>query len=98
MEALLKIFDSEKDWLTLIGQTETARIEFKSCRLFEKRDKAIEELSQEASAFVNTEGGVILIGIEERKDGKTRIADKIAGLSPDAISPEWLQQVTESNI
>ncbi len=98
MEALLNIFDSEKDWLTLIGQTETARIEFKSCRIFEKRDKAIEVLSQESSAFANTEGGVILIGIEERKEGKTRIADKIAGLSLNVISPEQLQQAIESSI
>ncbi len=94
----MQLFDRERDWLTLIGQPETARIEFKSCRILEKKEKAIEELSQETSAFANTEGGVILIGVEERKDGKSRIADRISGLSPDVVSPEWLQQVVESNV
>ena len=94
----MQLFNDERDWLTLMGQPESARIEFKSCRILGKKEKAIEELSQETSAFANTEGGVIFIGIEERKDGKSRIADRISGLSPDVVSPEWLQQVVESNI
>ncbi len=98
MEVFMQLYDQEKDWLILLGQSETARIEFKSHRIFEKKEKAREELSQEISAFANTEGGVILIGIEERKDGKSRIADRISGLSPDVISPESLQQVADSNI
>ena len=88
----------EEDWFSLLGQQESSRLEFKSARIFEKKKKAIQELSQETSAFANSEGGVILIGMEERKDGKTRVADKIIGLDPHEIASEWLQQVLESNI
>lgn len=91
-------YEKEDQWLALLGQQESFRLEFKSARIFEKKEKAVQELSQEASAFANSEGGVILIGMEERKEGKTRVADKIIGIDPNEITPEWLQQVLESNL
>ena len=93
----MQAYEKEEDWFSLIGQQESARLELKSPRIFERKEKAIEDLSQEASAFANSEGGVILIGIEENR-GKTRKAEKIAGLDPSEITSEWLQQVIESNI
>jgi len=91
-------YENENDWLTLQGQQESSRLEFKSVRIFEKKEKAVQELSQESSAFANSEGGVILIGMEERKVGKIRVADKITGIDQNEIAPEWLQQVLESNL
>jgi hypothetical protein len=91
-------YETEEDWLRLLGQQESYRVEFKSARILEKKEKAAGELSQEASAFANSEGGLILIGLEERRDGKRRVAGRIAGLDPDEIAPEQLQQILESNL
>ncbi len=91
-------YDKEKQWQRLIGQHESMRLEFKSCRLFDNKRKGINDLSKEASAFANSEGGAILIGIEEKKEGKTRVADRLLGIDSEIIAPEWLQQIIESNI
>ncbi|HAG51655.1 MAG TPA: hypothetical protein DHU69_02565 [Deltaproteobacteria bacterium] len=97
-EKSMQRYEKEDAWLALLGQQESSRLEFKSARIFEKKEKAVHELSQETSAFANSEGGVILIGMEERKEGKTRVADKIMGIDQNEIPPEWLQQVLESNL
>jgi len=91
-------YEKEEDWFALLGQQESFRLEFKSARIFEKKEKAVLDLSKEISAFANSEGGVILIGMNERKEGKIRVADKIIGLDPDEIAPESLQQILESNL
>lgn len=58
----------------LIGQEETQRLEFKSSRELvnenpQKRSKFISErVVRAVSAFLNTDGGQLVIGIEE-KDG-----------------------------
>jgi predicted HTH transcriptional regulator len=46
----------------LLGQQESIRLEFKSSRLTESSHEAVaKELSVEASAFANTEGGTIVV-------------------------------------
>jgi hypothetical protein len=82
----------------IIGQPESLRLEFKSFRVLDKnkKDKTAEDLSKEVSAFANTEGGTLVIGIEEEKQTKT--ASHIVGVNPKEWPKETLQQVIESNI
>jgi hypothetical protein len=89
-----------KDLEKLIGQAETLRLEFKQSKLLnESREKIIENLTREISAFANTEGGTLVIGIAERRDGKARVAGHIDdGTDIQKHNPEWLQQIIESNI
>lgn len=84
----------------LIGQIETLRLDFKQSTIFdESRERMIEKLTRTVSAFANTEGGTIVIGIAERKDGKLRVADSIdEGVDIQNHNPEWLQQIIESNV
>ena len=91
---------TERDLLLLKGQPESARLEFKSSDLFKKeKPKVIEDLTREVSAFANSEGGVIVIGMRERKEGKTRVADDLDdGVAISEVPPEWLQQTVEANL
>lgn len=84
----------------LIGQFETLRLDFKQSKIFnESRERVIDNLTREVSAFANTEGGTIVIGIVERRDGKVRVADSIdEGVDIQNHNPEWLQQIIESNV
>lgn len=57
-----------------IGEEESYQLEFKSSRdlLQQNPNKFFDELSRDVSAFLNSEGGTLIIGIEEatRKDEK----------------------------
>jgi len=96
---------TKEDLEYLIGQFESLRLEFKDSRLLDPNAKGnslakiADNLSVEASAFANTEGGTIVIGIAERKEGRARIAEKIdGGVSSADWWPERLQAVVESNL
>lgn len=91
---------TEEDLTKLQGQSESFRLEFKSSLLLEKsRDEIRDNLSREVSAFANSEGGEIVLGIREKKEGKTRVAEDIdEGVDPKKVAPEWLQQIVGSNV
>ncbi|WP_076606254.1 AlbA family DNA-binding domain-containing protein [Cystobacter fuscus] len=93
----------ESDLQNLVGQQESSRLEFKSKKLLDEHHKNAKKLADiltpEVSAFANSEGGTIVIGIEEEKKGKGgRYAVALEGVGTELISPEWLQQVIESNL
>jgi hypothetical protein len=90
---------SEADLQRLLGQPESYRLEFKSGRLFQaSRDKVIETLSKEVSAFANAEGGLVVVGLSDRKEGKSYVAAAIDGIDPDEISVQALQQAVEASV
>ena len=90
----------KEDLEALIGKIETLRLDFKQSKIFnEPRERMIEKLTREVSAFANTEGGTLVIGIAERKDGKVKVADSVdEGVDIQNHNPEWLQQIIESNV
>jgi len=89
-----------EDLSVLTGQSENLRLEFKSSALLSKpRDEVARDLSKAASAFANTVGGTLVIGIREETVGKTKIAKGVdEGASTSVISPEVLQALIEGNL
>ena len=75
---------SEKELSRLIKQGENESVEFKSSRV------RPESLSREIVAFANTNGGTLIIGIED--DGF------IAGVSLKKNFEEWVANVTRNNV
>ena len=74
---------SESEILKLIGQGEGNQIEFKSTLRFnlhtKKRDKTLEfQVLKEIVAFINTEGGDLLIGVDDK--------GKILGIQLDGFA------------
>lgn len=84
----------------LIGQSETARLEFKQSKIFSKSREALaEDLSCHVSAFANTEGGTIVIGMEESKGKGFRRAIRIDdGVPASEWSPERLENFILGNV
>jgi hypothetical protein len=91
---------------SLIGQPESCRLEFKSGKALakkEQKDKFMRDrLSPAVSAFANSEGGIIVIGMDEDRDTKPRVASQLDGIAigaDNAIdSPEQFQQMVDSCI
>lgn len=78
------------------GESENATLEFKSSRLFDqKNDKIFETLSKEITAFANSIGGVLIIGIEE--DSNRRIAE-ILPIADDKKDETWIEDGLLSRI
>ena len=91
---------TKEDLEQLIGQTESLRLDFKESRLLDQpREQVVNNLSREVSAFANTEGGTIVLGIIESGEDGPRVADRLDdGVDVGTWRPERLQQIVESNI
>jgi hypothetical protein len=92
--------ETEQDLQRLIGQFESVRLEFKaSALLAHDSDRIVKQLTENVSAFANTEGGVIVIGIREGKSGQKSVATEIdEGVDPNEMPPDRLEQLIASNI
>lgn len=91
---------NEDDLKGLLGQSENYRLEFKDSRILQKDNESIKnELTKEVSALANAEGGTIVIGITEKKVGKSKVADKLdGGIDEVTMNRERLQQLVEGNM
>lgn len=89
---------TESDIVNLKGQEEGLRLEFKAGALLDKPESEwVSDLSKEISAFANTEGGTIVLGLREVKDGKHRVAGDPDGVRAD-IGRDHLQRKVEGNV
>src|SRR5687768_5788012 len=80
------------DALIRNGAEESMYLEFKAAGALANDKKS--EICKDVSAFANSDGGVIIYGIEER-DHKANAFSFVDGA---VITKEWLEQVTNDGI
>ena len=73
---------------------ESVHLEFKEARALSKDDKKKTEIAKDVSAFANSDGGIIVYGIEEQ-DYKAHALSYIDG---NTYTKEWLEQVIQDKI
>ena len=73
---------------------ESLHLDYKSGAALSQSDHAKNEISKDIAAFANSDGGIIIYGVESK--GVYPVA--IKGNSDRKISSEWLYQVINSNI
>lgn len=87
---------TENDLKDLIhnGIEESLNLDYKSARSLDKSEAKKGELAKDISAFANSNGGIIIYGIEE-KDHKPIEFSFVDGA---VLNKEWLENVIDSNI
>lgn len=87
---------SASDLLSLInnGVEESAHLDFKEAGALAKNDKKKGDIAKDISAFANSDGGIIVYGIEE----KGHQAHSVSYIDGNEFTKEWLEQVINTNI
>lgn len=73
---------------------ESIHIEFKRAEALSKKDSAKKEISKDVSAFANSDGGIIIYGIEEINHK----ASNFSFVNGNIFTKEWLEQIISSTI
>jgi len=73
---------------------ESIHIEFKSAGALSKKDGQKKEVSKDVSAFANSDGGIIIYGIEE----KNHKAHNLSFIDGNEFTKEWLEQIISSTV
>ncbi|MBS7111018.1 MAG: ATP-binding protein [Dysgonomonas mossii] len=73
---------------------ESLNLEFKEARALSKDDKYKAEITKDVSAFANSDGGIIIYGIQE----KAHKASHITFIDGNEFTKEWLELVINSGI
>ncbi len=76
------------------GVEESVHLEFKQAGALAKSNSVIKEIAKDVSAFANSDGGVIIYGVEE-SDHKASALSYVDG---NDFTKEWLENVISSNI
>ncbi len=73
---------------------ESIFLDFKSSAALSKSDNSKKEIAKDVSAFANSEGGIIIYGIDE----ENHKAKSISYIDGNEYTKEWLEHVINSNI
>lgn len=73
---------------------ESLKLDYKESGSLTKTDKVKKDISKDVSAFANSDGGLIIYGIEEQNHKPTGLSF----INGNEITKEWLEQVIQSNI
>ena len=73
---------------------ESLHLDYKKTDALDNTEKNKQEISKDVSAFANSDGGIIIYGIVEKK----HLPEKIEGRKPEEGKREWLEQVINSRI
>lgn len=76
------------------GIEESINIDFKAGDALSKQDAKKKEISKDVSAFANSNGGIIIYGLSEKKHK----ADSFAFVDGNEYTKEWLEQIISSTI
>lgn len=95
-ELLTKEIFTEKDILDLIENEieESIYLEFKAGEALGRSDNKRKEISKDVSAFANSDGGVIIYGLNE----KNHKAHSLSFIDGNEFTKEWLEQIISSSI
>lgn len=73
---------------------ENVHLDYKAAGSLTKEPKKKEEIAKDVSAFANSDGGIIVYGIEE----KEHKAANLSYIDGNVYTKEWLEQVIQDNI
>lgn len=73
---------------------ESVHLDFKAAGSLSKDDKKKAEIAKDISAFANSDGGIIVYGIEEQEHK----AHALSYIDGNTYTKEWLEQVIQDNI
>ena len=73
---------------------ESVYLDFKAAGSLSKDDKKKAEIAKDVSAFANSDGGIIVYGIEEQEHK----AHALSYIDGNTYTKEWLEQVIQDNI
>src|ERR1035437_9610837 len=77
------------------GVQEIIHLDYKASPALGTDSRSRNELAKDVSAFANSDGGVLIYGIEERQQRPDRLD---AGVDPRAITREWIENIVRSTI
>lgn len=87
----------DKEILALIGREESMHLEFKSGAI--EDSKFADTVTKYVSAFANSEGGLLVVGVEEGKGaGKPNVAIRFSGVDSAKWPSTRLQDTVEGNV
>ena len=84
--------DIEK--LIEVGYEESIHLDFKDARALDKSEKKKDEIAKDVSSFANSDGGIIIYGVNEL-DHKANSISFVDGVE---YTKEWLENVINSRI
>ncbi|SEO11328.1 Putative DNA-binding domain-containing protein [Mucilaginibacter gossypiicola] len=76
---------------------ENIHLDYKAADALERSDKKTQQISKDISAFANSDGGIIIYGLQEDEVNK-HVAAKITPINRKEISKEWLEHVIQGSI
>lgn len=77
-----------------LGTEESTYLDYKAAGALDKTDAKKKEISKDVAAFANSDGGIIIYGMEEK--GHKPIA--FSYIDGNVITKEWLEQVINTTI
>jgi predicted HTH transcriptional regulator len=76
---------------------ENQELEYKESGALQRDDKKVLEITKDVSSFANSNGGVLIYGLNENQTNKHLPGD-IDPIDRNAIKKEWLEQIINSKI
>lgn len=76
---------------------ESLNLDYKAANALRKEDKKANEISKDVSAFANSDGGLIIYGVNEDKVYR-HLPGSIDAIDRKQFSKEWLEQIIQNRI